>query len=58
MVLLLASTVTEEVETVAREIEEEPAPVSVHVTAPPAPVQAAWETQPVTFDDRGFIGYR
>jgi cell division protein FtsZ len=52
------TTVTEEVETVAREIEEEPAPVAVHVTAPPTSVQAAWETQPVTFDERGYIGYR
>ncbi len=52
------TTVTEEVETVAREIEEEPAPVAVHVTAPSATVQASWETQPVTFDEHGFIGYR
>ncbi len=52
------TTVTEEVETVAREIEEEPAPVAVHVTAPSATVQASWETQPVAFDDHGFIGYR
>jgi len=52
------TTVTEEVESVTREIEDEPAPVEVHVTAPHATVQAAWETQPVSFDERGFIGYR
>lgn len=53
------TTVTEEVETVAREIEgEPPAPLAVHVEAPPATVQAAWETQPVAFDETGFIGYR
>jgi cell division GTPase FtsZ len=53
------TTVTEEVETVAREIEgETPTPLPVHVEAPPAPVQAAWETQPVSFDENGFIGFR
>ncbi len=53
------TTVTEEVETVAREIEAEPpAPLAVHVEAPPATVQASWETQPVAFDEKGFIGYR
>jgi len=52
------TTVTEEVETVAREIEEEPAPVAVHVTAPATTVQAAWETHPVSFDEHGFIGFR
>ena len=53
------TTVTEEVETVAREIEGEmPSPLPVHVEAPPAPVQAAWETQPVRFDENGFIGFR
>jgi len=52
------TTVTEEVETIAREIEGEPeTPVAVQVT-PPTSVQASWETQPVTFDDNGFIGFR
>jgi len=53
------TTVTEEVENVARELEEEPqvAPIGVQVAAPPA-VQASWDTQPVAFDDRGIIGYR
>ncbi|HEY5538087.1 MAG TPA: hypothetical protein VIL58_00935 [Thermoplasmata archaeon] len=53
------TTVTEEVENVARELEGEPSgPVAVQVAAPPATVQARWETQPVSFDDRGFIGFR
>lgn len=53
------TTVTEEVENVARELEEEPeiASIGVQVVAPPA-VEAHWDTQPVAFDDRGFIGFR
>jgi cell division protein FtsZ len=52
------STLTEEIESAAREIEEQnnhAVPVEVQ---PPDPVQASWDLGPVAFDDQGFIGLR
>jgi len=52
------STLTEEIENAAREIEEQnnhAVPVDVQ---PPETVQAAWDLGPVAFDDQGFIGLR
>src|SRR5437762_3366876 len=52
------STLTEEIENAAREIEEannHAAPVDVQ---PPETVQASWDLGPVAFDDQGFIGLR
>ncbi len=52
------STVAEEVETVAKEIEEQNSH-AVHVEVqPPETVQAAWEVDPVAFDNNGLIGLR
>jgi len=52
------STVAEEVENVAKEIEDQNAhAVDVQVT-PPETVHAAWEVAPVAFDETGFIGLR
>lgn len=52
------TTVAEEVESVAREIEDQQArAVDVHVQAPET-VEAAWDLGPVAFDDSGFIGLR
>ncbi len=52
------STVAEEVETVAREIEEQNSHAVHMEVQPPETVQAAWEVAPVAFDDNGFIGLR
>ncbi len=52
------STVAEEVETVAREIEEQNNRAVHMEVAPPETVQAAWDMSPVAFDDNGFIGLR
>ena len=52
------STLTEEIENAAREIEEQnnhAVPVDVQ---PPETVQASWDLGPVGFDDQGFIGLR
>ena len=52
------STLTEEIENAAREIEEQnnhAVPVDVQ---PPETVQASWDLGPVAFDDQGFIGLR
>src|SRR5947208_766681 len=52
------STLTEEIENAAREIEEQnnhAVPVDVQ---PPETVQAAWDLGPVAFNDQGFIGLR
>lgn len=52
------STLTEEIESAAREIEEQnnhAVPVEVQ---PPDPVQASWDLGPVAFDGQGFIGLR
>ena len=52
------STLTEEIENAAREIEEannHAVPVDVQ---PPETVQASWDLGPVAFDDQGFIGLR
>ncbi len=52
------STLTEEIEDAAREIEEQnnhAVPVEVQ---PPEIVQASWDLGPVGFDDQGFIGLR
>jgi cell division protein FtsZ len=52
------TTVAEEVENVAREIEEQQGHgVDVHVQAPES-VQASWDLGPVAFDETGFIGLR
>ncbi len=52
------TTVAEEVESVAKEIEDQNShAVHVEVQAPET-VQAAWEVSPVAFDDNGFIGLR
>ncbi len=52
------TTVAEEVENVAKEIEDQNNH-AVHVEVqPPETVQAAWEITPVAFDDHGFIGLR
>src|SRR3989440_4617162 len=52
------STLTEEIESAAREIEEQnnhAVPVEVQ---PPETVEAAWDMGPVAFNDQGFIGLR
>src|SRR5207247_394375 len=52
------STLTEEIENAAREIEEQnnhAVPVDVQ---PPETVQASWDLGPVAFNDQGFIGLR
>ncbi len=52
------TTVAEEVESVAREIEDQ-SRHPIHVQVQPAEtVQASWEVAPVAFDDSGFIGLR
>jgi cell division protein FtsZ len=52
------TTVAEEVESVAREIEDQQAhAVEVHVEAP-GTVEASWDLGPVAFDGTGFIGLR
>jgi len=52
------TTVAEEVENVAREIEEQSSrAVDVQVQAP-STVEASWDIGPVAFDDTGFIGLR
>lgn len=52
------TTVAEEVENVAREIEDQQAhAVDVQVQAPET-VQASWDVGPVAFDETGFIGLR
>lgn len=53
------TTLAEEVETVAREIErDEAAPrLDIQVAAPNV-VEASMEVTPVAFDDNGFIGFR
>jgi cell division protein FtsZ len=52
------STLTEEIESAAREIEEQNNH-AVHVEVqPPETVQAAWDMGPVAFNDNGFIGLR
>ncbi|OGS60042.1 MAG: hypothetical protein A3K59_08910 [Euryarchaeota archaeon RBG_19FT_COMBO_69_17] len=52
------TTLAEEVESVAREIEESNGHAVDVQVAPPETVQAAWEVTPVAFDDNGFIGLR
>jgi cell division protein FtsZ len=52
------STVAEEVETVAKEIEEQNSHAVHMEVQPPETVQAAWNLDPVAFDDGGFIGLR
>ncbi len=52
------STVAEEVETVAKEIEEQNSHAVHMEVQPPETVQAAWEVNPVAFDEGGFIGLR
>ena len=52
------STLTEEIENAAREIEEQnnhAVPVDVQA---PETVQASWDLGPVAFDEQGFIGLR
>ncbi len=52
------STLVEEVESVAREVEADmAAPFDVQVAASPT-VQASWEMGPVGFGDDGFLGLR
>jgi cell division protein FtsZ len=52
------STLTEEIENAAREIEEQNNH-AVHVDVqPPETVQASWDLGPVAFDEQGFIGLR
>lgn len=52
------TTVAEEVESVAREIEAQSShAVDVQVQAPET-VEASWDVGPVAFDDDGFIGLR
>ena len=52
------STLAEEVESVAREVEAEvAAPIGVQVVASPT-IEAAWEMGPVGFGDDGYIGLR
>ena len=52
------STLVEEVESVAREVEADvAAPVDVQVVASPT-IEAAWEMGPVGFGDDGYIGLR
>ncbi len=52
------STVAEEVETVAKEIEEQNSHAVHMEVQPPETVQASWEVDPVAFDSGGFIGLR
>ena len=52
------STVAAEVETVAKEIEEQNNHAVHMEVQPPETVQAAWEVDPVAFDSNGFIGLR
>ncbi len=52
------STVAEEVETVAKEIEEQNNHAVHMEVQPPETVQAAWDMDPVAFDANGFIGLR
>ncbi|HYM39373.1 MAG TPA: hypothetical protein VEY12_04395 [Thermoplasmata archaeon] len=52
------STVAEEVETVAKEIEEQNNHAVHMEVQPPETVQAAWDIDPVAFDANGFIGLR
>lgn len=52
------STVAEEVENVAREIEDQNAHAVDVQVSPPETVHAAWEVAPVAFDETGFIGLR
>ncbi len=52
------STVAEEVETVAKELEEQNNHAVHMEVQPPETVQAAWEVDPVAFDANGFIGLR
>ncbi len=52
------STVAEEVETVAKEVEEQNSHAVHMEVQPPETVQAAWEVDPVAFDSNGFIGLR
>jgi len=52
------STLTEEIENAAKEIEEQnnhAVPVAVEAAEP---VEAAWDMGPVAFNDQGFIGLR
>jgi len=52
------STLTEEIENTAREIEEQNNH-AIHVEVqPPETVQASWDLGPVAFDEQGFIGLR
>ena len=52
------STLTEEIENAAREIEEQNNH-AVHVDVQPTEtVQASWDLGPVAFDEQGFIGLR
>jgi len=52
------STLVEEVESVAREVEEElEAPFDVQVVTTPS-VEASWDLGPVGFGDDGFLGLR
>ncbi len=52
------TTVTEEVENVAREIEDQNAN-AVHMEVEPSEtVHADWEFNPVVFDDNGYLGFR
>src|SRR5437879_12837833 len=52
------TTLAEEVENAAKEIEEQNNH-AIHVEVqPPETVQAAWEVGPVAFNDDGFIGLR
>jgi cell division protein FtsZ len=50
------TSVMDEVETVAREMQGEPASVPVEVATPV--IEAAAQFEPVAFDSTGFIGYR
>lgn len=52
------STVAEEVETVAKEIEEQNSHAVHMEVQPPETVQASLDVAPVAFDDNGFIGLR
>jgi hypothetical protein len=52
------STLAEEIENAAKEIEEQnnhAVPVAVQA---PESVEAAWDLGPVAFNDQGFIGLR
>ncbi|HYT18178.1 MAG TPA: hypothetical protein VEO18_08020, partial [Thermoplasmata archaeon] len=52
------TTLAEEVENAAKEIEEQNNH-AIHVEVqPPETVQAAWDVGPVAFNDDGFIGLR